>query len=192
MSDAKSVTPLQGAKFDGIATVQEIGPRGMITLRGDLSDATFAAAVEAVTGCTVPAQRKASLAGGNAVLWMTPDELMLMLPAGSVAGALETLADKLAGVHHLAADVSDARALFRLSAPGTAAREVLARLAPVDLAPGQFGPGDLRRTRVGQVAAAFVMVEEGVFELVCFRSVARYVFDLLADACGETTAQPVF
>ena len=76
--------------------------------------------------------------------------------------------------------MSDARAVFRLDGPG--AREVLAKGAPVDLAPAAFGPGDFRRTRLGQVAAAFWMPEPEVFDLMCFRSVAGFVADWLATA----------
>ncbi len=53
--------------------------------------------------------------------------------------------------HHLAADVSDARAVFRIE--GAKADQVLAKLCPVDLA--TLEPGELRRTRAAQVAAAF-------------------------------------
>jgi sarcosine oxidase subunit gamma len=59
---------------------------------------------------------------------------------------------------------------------------VLAKGAPVDLAPAAFGVGDFRRTRLGQVAAAFWMPAPDTFELMCFRSVAGYVADWLANA----------
>ncbi|MEO9629184.1 MAG: sarcosine oxidase subunit gamma, partial [Sulfitobacter sp.] len=39
-----------------------------------------------------------------------------------------------------------------------------------------------RRTRMGQVPAAFWLREDGVFEVICFRSVAQYMFDLLSVA----------
>jgi len=65
---------------------------------------------------------------------------------------------------------------------GPHAREVMAKLAPVDLAPAAFTPGMFRRTRMAQVPAAFWMPEEDVFRVVCFRSVAQYVFDLLSIA----------
>ena len=77
----------------------------------------------------------------------------------------------------------NARAMVRLSGKG--AREVLAKLSPVDLAPGSFGPGDFRRTRVAQVAAAFWMEADESFRIVCFRSVAEYLFGVL-----KVAAQP--
>ena len=84
------------------------------------------------------------------------------------------------GIHHLATDVSDARAVFQIAGPH--ASDVLMKLAPVDFA--NLAPGELRRTRVAQVAAAFWQSGDG-YTLVSFRSVAGYVMGLL-----EHSAQP--
>ena len=156
-------------------------PIGMVTLRGDLALPALAAAVAELTGCPVPAVRRIACAGpGGAVAWMSPDELMLFVTPGAGPEAAARLGVALAGHHHLAVDVSDARALFRIEGPG--AREVLAKGAPVDLDPTAFGPGDFRRTRLGQVAAAFWMPAAETFELICFRSVAGFVAGWLANA----------
>ncbi|RDC73053.1 sarcosine oxidase subunit gamma [Rhodovulum sp. 12E13] len=178
MSDA---TVLGAAQAEGFATVREVPAPGMIALKGDLSSPALAEAVRAVTGCAVPGLRRIEAAGPACAGWMAPDEVLLIVQRGDVPAALATIAERLSGAHHLAADVSDMRAVFRLE--GAGAREALAKLAPVDLAPGAFEPGELRRTRLAQVPAAFWM-EEGGITLVCFRSVARYAFDLLAGAAA--------
>jgi sarcosine oxidase subunit gamma len=169
------------AESAGIAQVREIAAPGMIALKGEVSSPALAEAVRAVTGCAVPGLRAIAAAGDCRAGWMAPDELLLIVPRAEVPGALATLADRLGGAHHLAADVSDMRAVFRVEGPG--AREALAKLCPVDLAPGAFEPGELRRTRLAQVPAAFWM-EEGGVTLVCFRSVAAYAFDVLAGAAA--------
>ena len=56
------------------------------------------------------------------------------------------------------------------------------KLAPVDFS--ALAPGELRRTRVAQVAAAFWAEGDG-YTLISFRSVAGYVMGLL-----EHSAQP--
>ena len=180
MSDAR--TALGGAAFQGYATVTEAPLQGMIALRGDLSDPAFAAAVTAASGTAMPATRRIETGPEGALGWMSPDELLLILPHGQAAAVAATLSQALQGQHALAVDVSDARAVFTVEGPG--AREVLAKLCPVDLAPGRFEPGELRRTRLAQVPAAFWMSGPDRFTLVCFRSVARYVFDLLAQAAA--------
>lgn len=178
MSDPVSALP--GAGFEGLARVEEIGPRGMITLKGDLSSEVLRGVAAEVTGVDVPGQRGASVAGEAGLLWMAPDELLLLVPRAEAAAARDRVAQALAGEHHLAEDVSDARALFAIS--GASSREVLAKLTPADLHPESFGPGELRRTRVAQVPAAFWMRDAETFELLCFRSVAAYMFDLLKTA----------
>jgi len=179
MSEARSALP--GAAFDGLIRVEEAGLLGMVTLRADLGAAKVKKAVKTVAGVDLPAARRAALAGDRGVLWMSPDELLLILPHGEAPAACAALGTVLAGIHHLAVEVSDARAVFRVTGDLDAVREVLAKLTPADLSPGRFEQGEVRRTRLGQVAAAF-WIEDGGVTVVCFRSVARYVFDLLANA----------
>ena len=181
MSDA--VTALGGASFSGpVAQVVERPLQGMVTLRGDLADKALAKAVKAATGCAMPGQRGIVEADGKAVAWMSPDELLLLVPYDETAAVVAGLDEALAGLHHLAVDVSDARAVFAIGGPG--ARELLARLCPVDLSPAALRPGELRRTRLAQVPAAFWINATGGITLVCFRSVARYAFDVLAGAAA--------
>lgn len=150
---------------------------GMITLRGDLGDETLRSAVTSVVRVTVPNANCVAFDDGRGACWMSPDELLLVLPYEEVPAALDAFAGAFAGLHHLAVDVSDARAVFTLDGPD--AREVLAKLSPADLAPGVFDPGDIRRTRLGQVAAGLWMAEEGVVTIVCFRSFGDYLEALL-------------
>lgn len=172
---AEPVSALQGARFDGYAQISEVGPVGMISLRGN--PAELATAVQAVVGLAMPGPRRIETAGERSVGWMSPDEFLLILPYAEVRVALERLHTALKGQHFLAVDVSDARAVFRINGPK--AREVLAKLCPVDLSPGAFQPGELRRTRAAQVAAAIWISGPDEFTLVSFRSVAAYVFGIL-------------
>ena len=178
MSDP--VSALAGASFDGFAAVREIGPLGMITLRATPDIEGLAAAIKAAVGVAMPAARRIELAGTRAAGWMSPDEYLLILPYAEVAAARAVLDKALAGQHYLATDVSDARAVFRIT--GARADQVLAKLVPVDLA--SLAPGELRRSRAAQVAAAFWRDGDG-FTLVSFRSVAGYVLGLL-----RQSAQP--
>lgn len=190
MSD-RVQSALPGASFDGIAQVREAGACGMITVRGDFASAAFKKAVAAATGgAKLPAQRGIAVAGDSAVAWMSPDELLVMCPHGDAPARTAALAEALRGEHALAVNVSDARAVFDLS--GAAAREVLAKLCPVDFAPGAFGEGEIRRTRMAQVAAAVWMTGPESFRIVCFRSVAAYVFGLLGAAAAEGSGVGLF
>ncbi|QPH53121.1 sarcosine oxidase subunit gamma [Pontivivens ytuae] len=167
--------------FDGLVRVQQIDPVGMVTIRGDLTDAAFREAVGGAVG-PIPDTRRINGGASGGLAWMSPDELMLFCPAADAPAAAVGLADRLARQHHLAVDVSDARAVFRLT--GAAVRDVLAKGAPVDLAPGRFEPGEIRRTRLGQVAVAFWLTDAETAELVCFRSVADFVAEWLRIAAA--------
>jgi sarcosine oxidase subunit gamma len=172
MSDP--VLALNGATFDGFATVREIGPLGMISLRAKPGTKGLDKAIKAAVGTKIPAVRRMEWAQDRGCAWMSPDEFLLILPYTEVGNGLVALSKALAGEHHLAADVSDARAVFRIE--GDKAGQVLAKLCPADLE--TLAQGEVRRTRVAQVAGAFWADDAG-YTLVSFRSVAGYVMGLL-------------
>lgn len=178
---SEPVTALGGAsQRGGIVEITEDAPQGMISLRGDMAAKPFVKAAVAAAGVNLPEPRKITLEGARGMAWMSPDELLILCPYDEVPARLADLQDKLRGHHALAVNVSDARAVFTLR--GGPLRDVLAKLAPVDLRDAAFGAGDFRRTRFAQVPAAFWMPEQDVARVVCFRSVARYMFDLLSVA----------
>ncbi len=117
------------------------------------------------------------------VVWMSTDELLLVVDYDKAEAITAKLSKALAGEHHMAVNVSDARAVFRLS--GAGAREVIAKGAPVDMSRGVFGKSEVRRSRIGQVAAAFWSLDGENFDLVCFRSVGAFMFDWLSNAARE-------
>ena len=176
MSDP--VTALQGAAFDGgIATVTEVPLQGMITLRADLSDPDVLHALGTVMPGAAPKAGQVQIDGDEGLAWMSPDEALLLCAYAQVPDRRATLQSALGQTHALVVNVSDARASFRVSGPH--AREVLAKLCPVDLSPGAFTQGMFRRTRLAQVPAALWLCEADAFQVICFRSQAQYVFDLL-------------
>lgn len=181
---SNAVSAMHGATWsDGIADIAEAPLQGMITLRADMKDKAVKKAIAAATKVEMPGPGQANGVGDRGLCWMSPDEFLLLCPYDTVAADLARIQTALAKTHALAVDVSDARALFRVSGP--AARDVMAKLAPVDLSPAVFQPGMFRRTRLAQVAAAFWMPNADTFQIVCFRSHAQYMFDLLKTAARK-------
>lgn len=180
---SEPISALNHASYNGIAKVEETGLQGMITLRGDLSDKVLAKAVKDATGQKVPGQHAALVTGDTGVCWMSPDELLVLVPYAEVEATLASMTNALGGTHALAVNVSDARAVFGVS--GSSAREVMGKVAPVDFSGAAFQPGQIRRSRLAQVAGAFWMDDDHTFRVVCFRSTADYVFKLL-----KAAAQP--
>ncbi|MGP6085397.1 sarcosine oxidase subunit gamma [Antarctobacter jejuensis] len=180
---SEPVQPLGGAHFEGLIDIQEIGPQGMVTLRGDLSSPDLQAAVTDLTGVAMPGQRGANTLGDSGLLWMSPDELLILTPYRQAGQAVSRLEKALAGQHMMAVNVSDARALFRLR--GSQLRDVLAKVAPIDASTEALPVGELRRTRFAQAAAGVWLTDPGTAQVFCFRSVAEYMFSLL-----KTVAHP--
>ena len=175
---SNAISALNGRMAPGEVTIREAGLRGMIILRGDLSNKKLRSVCKKLSGVAFPEKGQAFCDGEQGLCWMSPDELLVMVPYAQAAEAVDQIDKALSGTHYLAENVSDARALIFVEGPY--AREVIAKLAPADLHPDSFKPGDFLRTRLGQVAAAFWMRDEDTFEVICFRSVAGYTFDLLA------------
>jgi sarcosine oxidase subunit gamma len=173
---AKSALP--GARAEGLVTVEEMGLQGMVTLRADLSAA--AGAVKRVTGADMPDRRGIGAGTDCSVAWMSPDEILILCDHDGADAMVAALTDALSGQHHLAVNVSDARALFRVAGQPGALRDVLAKITPADMAADALPPGEMRRTRLQQAAGAIWFERAGEARVICFRSVARYVFDLLA------------
>lgn len=178
---SNAVSALQGVSSAGYVDVREVGLQGMITLRGDLSLARVAKAVKSAVGVDMPAQRGINLKDGKGAAWMSPDELLLMVAYQDAEATVAKLQKALGNTHSLVVNVSDARAVFTLT--GARVREVLAKLSPVDMA--TFPTGEIRRTRLAQVPAAFWMSGADEITLVVFRSVAQYAFDLLTTAAAR-------
>lgn len=175
------VSALGGTIYTGFVEISDAGLQGMITLRGDLASAAMKKAVKAATGTAIPAPRRIVGKEDRAAAWLSPDELLLLLPHAEAAATVAALGKALEGHHHLAADVSDARAMLRIR--GARATEVLMKLCPVDFR--ALARDEVRRTRAAQVAAAFWQTDPAAITLVTFRSSARYLMDLL-----QTAAQP--
>jgi sarcosine oxidase subunit gamma len=176
-------TAMNGARATGYVDVSEAPATGMITLRGDLADAGVRKAVKSVMGAGVPATLAVTDADVGQILWMSPDELMIVCAYDQADQVVADLIAALGETHSMVVNVSDARAVFDLN--GSATFEIIAKLAPIDMKSMQAGT--VRRTRFAQIPAAFWMTSNDSARIICFRSVAEYMFNQL-----RNSAQPGF
>ncbi|WP_246026561.1 sarcosine oxidase subunit gamma [Paracoccus luteus] len=163
-----------------LASVTEVSGLGMVAVRADLMRAGDAIAHAA--GLSIPAPNRFVTDGRRWLGWMSPDELLLILPQGEVADALAALTDALAGEHALVADVSDMRCVFDVG--GRKPAQALAKLCPVDFA--ALPDDGLRRTRAAQVAFA-VWRQGGGWRIIAFRAVTDYLRGVLTAAAAPGT-----
>lgn len=169
---------------EALATITNVEGLGMIQIRADFAQS--GAAIEKALGVAIPDQARVSRQGEVTLGWMAPDELLLIAPRSRIADDLARLQQDLADHHALVVDVSQMRAVFDVIGPQAA--DVLAKLAPVDLA---ALPGDgLRRTRLAQVACGFWPIAGG-YRLIGFRSVSDYIRGVLTGAAtGGSSLAP--
>ena len=179
MSDV--MAPMAGARSEGLISIEALPPQGQISLRCEVSD-DYRTKLGEVLGLGLPEPLSAVEEGDRALLWMAPDELLLLLPYDAVPEMLARLNTTFEGWFIAITDVSDARAQFRLRGPHL--RDVLSKVTPADISPDAFTPGMVRRSRLAQVAAGYWLRSASEAQVFVFRSVADYAFQVLSLAAG--------
>lgn len=186
MSELAYESPLAGATAaDGLAvSLREIPDRGMIDLRGLASDAAFMAAAKGALGVDLPTAPRTSVSWGDIkVLWLSIDQWLILCSRTKAHTLLAELRGALTGIHSLAVDVSDMRAVIRMEGEGS--REILLKGTSLDLLSGDYTAGACRRMRFAEIAALLHVVEEDIFDIYVFRSYAHYAWDFLLATARE-------
>ena len=159
--------------------------RGMLALRGDGGSAAFRDAVVSATGLQPVVEPLKSVRQRDVtMLWLGPDEWLVVMPDRRLGRIARTLRAALDGQHAALTDVSHSRTVFALSGP--AARAVLAKGCPLDFHPRAFPPGRCARSTLAKCQALIHLVNpKPEFEIHVARSFAEYAWTWLEDAAGE-------
>ena len=154
---------------------------GKLNLRASKSASTQ---VKSVIGCAFPtATNRFSSAGERHVVWLGPDEFLIICEEGKDAELAGTLESILNTQHCAVTNITDALAAFHLK--GTAVRQVLAKGCAIDLHPGSFTSGDAAQTLLSHAAVTMLAVAENELIVICRTSFAPYLHDWLLDAALE-------
>jgi sarcosine oxidase subunit gamma len=193
MSELAHESPLAGATAaDGLAvSLREIPDRGMIDLRGLTTDSGFMSAARTVLGVDLPTTPRTSVSWGDIkVLWLSIDQWLILCPRTKAPSLLAELRGALTGIHSLAIDVSDMRAVIRMEGDG--ASEILMKGTSLDLLSGDYTAGTCRRMRFAEIAALLHVVEDDIFDIYVFRSYAHYAWDFLLATAREPAKIKLF
>lgn len=168
-----------------LVRLAQAAPCALVNLRGRPGDDDFAAAVEGAVGLGLPkGPNRWSGGNGSAIVWLGPDEWLIMAPKGQAADIESGLRSARAGDPWLSVvDVSHNYTGLVLT--GTKAREVLAKGCPLDLHPRHFGPGDCAQTLVAKSRALLRATGTDTIEIWVRNSFARYFAAWLVDAMEE-------
>jgi sarcosine oxidase subunit gamma len=135
---------------------------------------------DTVLGVPVPAPNRVVTVGERAVLWLGPDEYLVVAPDG----------DDLAGLDgESVVDVSANRTTIELSGP--CARDILEKGTSIDLHPRAFGPGQCAQTLLARAQVVIRQVDTAhtttgpTYHVLVRGSFAPYLADWLVDASKE-------
>lgn len=167
-------SPLAGYPYgtaDGVR-LAEIPFLTMLNLRVDPARAE---PIERRLGMTLPGPGTVATSGDRAVLWLGPDEWLLVAPDGD---SPELALD---GAPGSIVDVSANRTTIELRGPG--ARDVLDQGCTLDLHPRAFHTGRCAQTNLAKAhVVLWQFDDEPGYRLMVRGSFARYLADWLNDA----------
>ena len=157
-----------------------------VDLRLDPADVAARTAVESVVG-PLPTEPNTVHGGPDAaVLWLGPDEWLIVGPDGGASALEAQLRDALAaapGVAVAIIDVSANRTTLELGRPDAA--EILSSGCSLDLHPWSFGPGRCAQTLVARAGVILWQTADApvpTYRLLVRPSFAAYLAAWLTDA----------
>ncbi len=167
----------------GLISLREIPQSAQISLRGDARDPAFCRAVQSVLSLEIPATPNTTSSAPSriTVLWLGPDEWLIVGEAGLQQRMITQLNDALGSLRSSVIDVSDARTIFEIS--GTRSRELLAKGCSLDLHPRAFHPGTCAQTNLAHANVIIQLLDRKPTWLLYVRiSFADYLVSWLFDA----------
>ena len=174
------------AGLPGSIRVIELPFLTQVNLRLDPGGAA-ADRVAAVLDVALPTTPCTSMRSGTyEVLWMGPDEWLVLAPDGAAEFLTAALAEAIGtDVHGAVTDVSAQR--FAVSLSGPSSREVLAKGCSIDLHPAAAPRGTCVQTLLSQIGLVVVAHDDAGtdFLLLVRSSFAQYFVDWLVDATVE-------
>jgi sarcosine oxidase, subunit gamma len=139
------------------------------------------AAAQSALGFGIPATAcRARAEGDRAVLWLGPDEWLLIAPEPPPSGIAAALAGALERLPHSLVDVSHRQSALAVSGPQAAT--LLAAGCPLDLDESAFPVGMCTRTVLAKAEVVLWRTEPQVFRLEVWRSFVAYVSQFLGEA----------
>ena len=143
-------------------------------------------AVREVLGLALPARPNTLTlddGGGRWIQWLSPDEWLVIVPAGEAFALERRLRQALGQAHFSIVNVGGGQTLVELSGPQ--AREVLMKSTTYDVHPQAFPVGKGVSVVFAKASVVLRRPREDVWELVVRRSFADYCYRWLLDAAEE-------
>ena len=177
-------TPLEGIELP--ARVRELPFLAQLDLRADPSDVALMARLTEVIGARPPTEPNTAVVaddGTRHVLWLGPDEWLILGEPGTAPAFERALRDAIGDGRSAVVDVSANRTTLSVSGPQ--ARELLAFGCSLDFDERRFKPGRCAQTMLARANVIIVPVgpaSEPSFRVLVRPSFAAYLAAWLTDA----------
>ena len=188
-----SESPLAGVASAGIRLpgleISERPGLGHFNLRLDPAVRGMRPALRKVLGVALPMTPNTTAASEDvAVLWLGPDEWLLLTPAATRGEWPDRIESVLAGRFFAFNDISSGQTV--VSVRGEASRGLLSRGCSLDLHARVFTPGLCAQTLFAKTTVTLCQWDDRppAFELVVRRSYAHYLWSWLQDASADAAA----
>lgn len=155
-----------------------------LDVRFDPADRELVGRLEASFGMSWPtAPNRSATVAGRLIVWLAPDEWLVVAPAGSETKLHEQLMAAAAGSWVTATDVSAQRTVIEMD--GDACREILMTGCSLDLYAAQCHVGHCAQTMLARAGVILVPTSEHGFLVLVRSSFAEYLAMWLLDASRQ-------
>nr|WP_319516974.1 sarcosine oxidase subunit gamma family protein [uncultured Cohaesibacter sp.] len=170
-----------------VALSQEKAPI-LILMRGDGSDKSFLAAAKNLIGSPLPLKPCSSQEkGAVAVLWMGPNEWLIIANETDTLKPLPEMALALAEYHCALVDISNSKVMLSLSGPSS--RDVLSKGCSIDFYSNEWRKGHCVNSLYARCdVTIWQRATRDHYAILVRNSFSDYVSDYLLDAMSEYSA----
>lgn len=166
----------------GKITIREAAFHDLINLRCQPDNKMANAMIKKLTSHNLPSANQLAQAGDRSVIWLGPDEWLIMVEAGAANTIMADI--ETANLGHVATtEVSNAYGILTVN--GKPSRQMLAKHCAIDLDVSVFTTGTVVQTIMGHAGIILIATGKNSFTVIGRSSFMPYLVTLLADASIE-------
>ena len=167
----------------GATEIKDLGLVDKLNLRTNVENQVVRKALKYAVGTDLPVDyNTVNVAGNRSIIWLGPDEWLILGETGSSVDIMAALNNKDAG-HIAVVDVSDALGIVSIKGPH--ARDVLAKHCAIDFHVSEFKKGMCAQSIMAHAGITVVVKEDDEFLIIGRSSFMPYLVDLVKDASIE-------
>ena len=168
---------------EGSVTIRDLGLMDKINLRTNVDNTVVRDALKHAVGTDLPtAYNTVNTAGNRSIIWLGPDEWMIIGENGSADSIMAAVNVPEAG-HIATVEVSDALGMISLEGPH--ARDVIAKHCAIDFHPSAFTACMATQSFMAHAGVTIVCNGDNSFIIIGRSSFMPYLLDLVMDASIE-------